>query len=103
MGVALKGWGFIWGSWQGQGGRLGALPHLQNYVTKVVQEQHQRTNTQQIAAVGEEDQDDGDEVMDHLLLEVLREMLYQCQIIDSQREGRARTISTDKLWQTEWL
>lgn len=51
------------------------LAHLQQVVRRVVQQQHERADAQQVGAVGEGDEGDGHHVVCHLLLEVLRETM----------------------------
>lgn len=70
--VEVEGAGPPWAEGSGAGVRR-SQAHLQEVVGGVVQQQHQGADAQQVGAVGEADQDDGHEVVRHLLLEVLRE------------------------------
>ena len=49
----------------------GRAPHLQYDVRGVVQQHDQRADADVVGAVGEAEQEDGGEVVDHLLPEIL--------------------------------
>lgn len=67
--------------------------HLQQVVCRVMQQQHQGANAQQVCAVGEGDEDDGHEVVRHLFLEILRETVGDPRDKAGWPEGPSRGLT----------
>lgn len=60
-----------------------------------MQEQHQKGHTHHVAAVAKDHQGDGDKVVRHLILEILREIVGHSWTVDGRWEGAARSDSFD--------